>query len=118
MTEEQWIRERATTIDVTPAKNKRLKGEGEPVADGPAACHLSRSFPHAVARLRGTGVEIRAVLIGQGFQIGFSAAVPTLESNYFSRKSAHFCIWSFCPQGIIGTDEVEFFGEPSMRRSE
>ena len=61
---------------------------------------------------------IRAVLIGQGFQIGFSAAVPTLESNYFSRKSAHFCIWSFCPQGIIGTDEVEFFGEPSMRRSE
>ena len=44
--------------------------------------------------------------------------MPTLESNYFSRKSAHFCIWSFCPQGIIGTDEVEFFGEPSsMRRA-
>jgi integrase len=61
---------------------------------------------------------VRAVLIGQGFQIGLSAAVLTLESNYFSRKSAHFCIWSLCPQGIIGTDEVECFGEPSMMRSE
>src|SRR5208282_3052375 len=36
---------------------------------------------------------------------------------YFSTKSSHFWIWSFAPQGMIGTDEVEFFGEPSMRRS-
>ena len=69
-------------------------------------------------KLIGTWAPRAHSVIGQGFQIGFSAAVPTLEFNYFSRKSAHFCIWSFCPQGIIGTDEVEFFGEPSMRRSE
>jgi hypothetical protein len=34
----------------------------------------------------------KAVLIGQGLQISFSAAVPTLESNYFSRKSAHYLV--------------------------
>jgi hypothetical protein len=32
------------------------------------------------------------LLIGQDLQIGFSATVPTLESNYFSRKSRTICI--------------------------
>jgi hypothetical protein len=64
MTEEQWIRERATTIDVTPEKNKRLKEEGEPVADGLAGCHLSRSFPHAAARLRDTCVDDQSCAAG------------------------------------------------------
>jgi hypothetical protein len=38
--------------------------------------------------------------------------------GYFSTKSAHFWIWSSWPHGMIGTDDVEFFGEPSIRRSE
>jgi hypothetical protein len=30
----------------------------------------------------------------------------------------HFWIWSAAPHGMIGTDEVEFFGEPSISLSE
>jgi hypothetical protein len=34
-------------------------------------------------------------------------------------KSLHFCTAvSLCPHGMIGTDEVEFFGEPSISLSE
>src|SRR5262249_12318046 len=36
--------------------------------------------------------------------------------RYFSTQSAHFATES-PPHGMIGTDEVEFFGEPSMMRS-
>jgi hypothetical protein len=36
---------------------------------------------------------------------------------YFSIHSAHFGT-SVAPHGMIGTVEVEFFGEPSMMRSE
>jgi hypothetical protein len=38
---------------------------------------------------------------------------------YGVKKSAHFCTFvSAAPQGMIGTVEVEFFGEPSMILSE
>jgi hypothetical protein len=35
-----------------------------------------------------------------------------------STQSAHFWISSPAPHGITGTEEVEFFGEPSMSLSE
>jgi hypothetical protein len=35
-----------------------------------------------------------------------------------STQSAHFSTWSVVPHGMIGTEEVEFFGEPSMSLSE
>src|SRR4051812_230615 len=37
---------------------------------------------------------------------------------YPSIQSPHFCTSPLAPQGMIGTDEVEFFGEPSMILSE
>ena len=37
--------------------------------------------------------------------------------SHFSTQSAHFGT-SVVPHGMIGTVEVEFFGEPSMMRSE
>jgi hypothetical protein len=37
-------------------------------------------------------------------------------SVYLSTQSAHLATGS-PPQGMIGTVEVEFFGEPSMMRS-
>jgi hypothetical protein len=36
----------------------------------------------------------------------------------YSTQSAHFCTSSLEPHGITGTEEVEFFGEPSMSLSE
>ena len=37
----------------------------------------------------------------------------------YSMNSPHFCtVVSFAPHGMIGTDEVEFFGEPSISLSE
>jgi hypothetical protein len=33
--------------------------------------------------------------------------------NYFSIQSAHFATLPL-PHGMIGTDDVEFFGDPSM----
>jgi len=45
------------------------------------------------------------------------AALPSPPAAY-STQSAHFCTSSLPPQGITGTVEVEFFGEPSMSLSE
>jgi hypothetical protein len=43
----------------------------------------------------------------------------TSESDHYpSIQSPHFCTSPLAPQGMIGTDEVEFFGEPSMILSE
>jgi hypothetical protein len=39
-----------------------------------------------------------------------------LEGDCYSTQSAHFCTVSLPPQGITGTEEVEFFGDPSMMR--
>jgi hypothetical protein len=39
------------------------------------------------------------------------------QADYFSSQSAHFGTAASPPQGMIGTLEVEFFGEPSMIRS-
>jgi hypothetical protein len=36
----------------------------------------------------------------------------------FSTQSAHFCTSSLAPHGMTGTDDVEFFGEPSISLSE
>jgi hypothetical protein len=33
-------------------------------------------------------------------------------------KSPHFSMAALVPHGVIGTEEVEFFGEPSMSLSE
>jgi hypothetical protein len=41
----------------------------------------------------------------------------TPDEIYFSTQAAHFCTAASAPQGMIGTVEVEFFGEPSMMRS-
>ena len=41
-----------------------------------------------------------------------------IAAYHFSTKSPHFSIWSAEPHGMIGTEDVEFFGEPSMMRSE
>src|SRR5690606_30678321 len=38
--------------------------------------------------------------------------------TYFSTQSAQRGTSTLPPHGMIGTDDVEFFGEPSMRRSE
>ena len=35
------------------------------------------------------------------------------RQNYFSIQSAHFATLPL-PHGMIGTEEVEFFGDPSM----
>jgi hypothetical protein len=40
------------------------------------------------------------------------------QAGHFSTHSAHFCTSSLPPQGMIGTEEVEFFGEPSTSLSE
>jgi hypothetical protein len=44
-----------------------------------------------------------------------SAPLPPAHG---STQSAHFWISSLAPHGITGTEEVEFFGEPSMSLSE
>ena len=54
---------------------------------------------------------LRKVAAGRGAPAGGKAI-------HFSTKSAQRCTWSLAPHGMIGTVEVEFFGEPSMRRSE
>jgi hypothetical protein len=41
---------------------------------------------------------------------------PGCHPSYFSIQSAHFATGSL-PHGMIGTEEVEFFGDPSMIRS-
>jgi hypothetical protein len=41
-----------------------------------------------------------------------------LRITYFETQSAHFWTWSLAPHGMIGTDEVEFWGDPSISRSE
>jgi hypothetical protein len=43
-------------------------------------------------------------------------ATPPAPNDY-STQSAHFGTSAFVPHGMIGTLEVEFFGEPSMMRS-
>jgi hypothetical protein len=43
---------------------------------------------------------------------------PGMTKNYFSTQSAHFGTSVVAPHGMIGTVEVEFFGEPSISRSE
>ena len=40
------------------------------------------------------------------------------RAGHFSTKSAQRCTSAFAPHGMIGTEDVEFFGEPSMIRSE
>ena len=35
-----------------------------------------------------------------------------------SIQSPHFWVWSLAPHGMIGTEEVEFLGEPSISLSE
>jgi aspartyl-tRNA synthetase len=40
------------------------------------------------------------------------------QTRYFSTNSAHLSTAPAPPHGMIGTVEVEFFGEPSMMRSE
>src|SRR5436305_919912 len=40
------------------------------------------------------------------------------KPRYRSSHSAHFGTFVAAPHGMIGTVEVEFFGEPSIRRSE
>ena len=40
------------------------------------------------------------------------------RKNQCSIQSAHFSTWPSVPHGITGTDEVEFFGEPSISLSE
>ncbi len=53
------------------------------------------------------------------FTIRYSLFAHSLfYAPYFSTQSAHFATSEFAPQGMIGTDEVEFFGEPSISRSE
>jgi hypothetical protein len=47
------------------------------------------------------------------FQIKFSFSPG---DSYFSIQSTHFATGSL-PHGMIGTEEVEFFGDPSMIRS-
>jgi hypothetical protein len=46
--------------------------------------------------------------------------VPTFrdDARYFSSQSEHFGTSVAAPHGMMGTVEVEFFGEPSIRRSE
>jgi hypothetical protein len=39
-------------------------------------------------------------------------------THQLSRKSPQRCTVSFAPHGMIGTLEVEFFGDPSIKRSE
>jgi hypothetical protein len=41
-----------------------------------------------------------------------------LRAFQFEMKSPHFWIVSGAPQGMIGTEDVEFFGDPSISRSE
>jgi hypothetical protein len=43
---------------------------------------------------------------------------PVAHSAIYCTQSAHFWMVSLPPQAITGTEDVEFFGEPSMRRSE
>jgi len=48
----------------------------------------------------------------------FDGLCPAMTMVGYSNQSAHFGTSPFVPQGMIGTLEVEFFGEPSMMRSE
>jgi hypothetical protein len=40
------------------------------------------------------------------------------SKNQCSIQSPHFSTWPSVPHGITGTDEVEFFGEPSISLSD
>jgi hypothetical protein len=46
------------------------------------------------------------------------SCVRFVFENQCSIQSAHFSTWPSVPHGITGTDEVEFFGEPSISLSE
>ncbi len=46
------------------------------------------------------------------------SCVRFVFENQCSIQSAHFSTWPSAPHGITGTDEVEFFGEPSISLSE
>jgi hypothetical protein len=48
----------------------------------------------------------------------YTSAASKHERRAYSTQSAHFCTSSPPPHGITGTEDVEFFGEPSIRRSE
>jgi hypothetical protein len=67
--------------------------------------------------------DIRERLIGPPspdfppLRFGQSGLRHGYVAGYFSTQSAHFGGGS-APHGMIGTVEVEFFGEPSMMRSE
>ena len=41
-----------------------------------------------------------------------------VQMRYWLTKSAHFWMLSLAPHGMIGTVDVEFFGEPSISLSE
>jgi hypothetical protein len=88
---------------------------------------MFRSFPRkresrATARRAGKAKRARVFCGGHGHS-ALKTRVNALSLRlcppyaYFSIHSAHFGT-SVEPHGMIGTVEVEFFGEPSMMRSE
>ena len=56
----------------------------------------------------------------QGVHARLRRAMAAHDENrdYLSSHSAHFGTSPLVPHGMIGTVEVEFFGEPSISRSE
>ena len=60
-----------------------------------------------------------AEVMAEGTEVRATSRRGSAEQSRQSRtKSAHFATSVPVPQGMIGTDDVEFFGEPSIRRSE
>ena len=56
-----------------------------------------------------------SALVEPATQCGF---VPLAKTSQCSIQSAHFSTCPSGPHGMTGTEEVEFFGEPSISLSE
>jgi len=74
-------------------------------------CPLFYAGILAVRRVTGSGSQ-------RGTGHGLTGLCPAVTRPHFSTQSAHFGTSVLAPHGMIGTDEVEFLGEPSIRRSE
>ena len=70
-----------------------------------------------MAQVNGIPDVVARVLAGRGVSAADASAFQVVAGQP-STQSAHFSTLSFAPQGMIGTEEVEFFGEPSISLSE
>jgi hypothetical protein len=82
--------------------------------------HGNESYPQKLVQLVGYAIPMPGSKPG-GASIS-SAPLATASNkpgHRYLTKSPHFSMAvSAWPQGMIGTDDVEFFGDPSMMRSE